>query len=269
MANRGFDREVASATLRFIGTAWRNAWGAISLLAFVFAGLWATGRFEQQSPGRSLALVGVLVCVAVLEGGLYRVATGKGGRGPAGLQFRGEELRLMIVWGLTGVFLFILSMLAFVVVLAFAFAVATAGHGFVIAEPATWAGAVEPAGRAVVAVVATLAGTGLLWCSLRIAFGGAASVAEGRVRLLDTWPLTRGRVFAMLLGRILIEGPPLAACAAALEWGGAATTGGGVARWGAGLTAGLFIAGVWLPAHVGLMSILYTRAESSSPTSGS
>jgi hypothetical protein len=253
------------AAWRFLATAWRRAWAAMLIAAVVFGALSALGLWSPRSPWRLEALLAVAAVSAMAEGALYRVALGAGRPGPAGLQWGRPEWRLGAVWGLTGAFLFVLGMLAFVVVLATAFGVATSGRGFVMALPATWASAVDGRGRAIVGVVGAVCLAGLVWAGTRVALGAPASIDRGKVQLLATWRASRRLVLPILLGRLLLGVGPMG-LAAALLW--VAARGGhpspGLA-WAASLLAGLVLAGLWLPLSVGLMAYLYRRSPPSQP----
>ena len=265
MAGKTIVMGAIRAAWRFLATAWRRAWAAMLIAAVVFGVLSALGLLSPRSPWRLEALLAVAAAVAMAEGALYRVALGAGRPGPAGLQWGRPEWRVGAVWGLTAAFLLVLGMLAFVVVLATAFGVATSGRGFVMALPATWAGAVDGRGRAVVGVVGAACLAGLVWAGSRVALGAPASIDRGKVQLLATWAASRRLVLPILLGRLLVGVGPIG-LAAALLW--AATRDAlpfpGLA-WAASLLAGLVLAGLWLPLSVGLMAYLYRRAPPGQP----
>ena len=248
-----------AAALRFLPTAWSRAWGAIVIATGLLAWLFAHRLAAPLSPWPLEILVPALLAMVVVQGALYRVALGVGRPGPAGLQWGPPESRLAAVWGLTTVFMAILGMLAFVVLLAFAFAVASAGHGFVVARIATWAAAVDARGRVVVGCVSLFAAVGLTWAAARVAFASAASVYEGRLQVLASWPLTRGRTLPVIIGRLLIGlgVAGVAAVALGLLSGAGRTSPVGV--WSAALAIAVVIGGLWLPLGAGLMAYLYKQ----------
>ena len=252
------------AAWRFLATAWARAWAAMLIAAAALAAPSALGLWSPRSPWRLVALAGVAASVAMAEGALYRTALEQGRPGPAGLQWGRPEWRLGAIWGLSLAFLFVLGLLAFVAVLATAFGVATSGPGFVMALPATWAGAVEGPGRWILAVVAALCLAGLVWATTRIALGAAASVDREKVQLLATWPATRRLVAPILLGRLVLGGVPIG-FAGVVIW--AASRGAHpppMLVWAACLAAGLAVAGLWLPLSVGLMAYLYREIPAAS-----
>ena len=248
------------AAWRFLATAWRRAWAAMLITAALLGAPWALGLWSPRSPWRLEALLALAAAAVMAEGALYRIALGTERPGPGGLQWGRPEWRLGAVWALTVAFLSVLGLLAFVAVLATAFGVASAGRGFVMALPSTWAGAVDGRGRAVVGVVGALCLAGMVWAGTRIALGAAASIDRGRVQLLATWVQTRRLVLPILVGRFLLGIGPIA-----LAWLllGAMPRGGHPPSvpllWTASMAAGLVLAGLWLPLSVGLMAYLYRR----------
>lgn len=259
MASDSLSIAAVGAAWRFLATAWKRAWASMLIAGVVLGAPWALGLWSPRSPWRLAILVAVAAAAAMAEGALYRVALDKGRPGPAGLQWGRPEWRLGAVWGLTAAFMFVLGMLAFVAVLATTFGVATSGRGFVMALPATWAGAVDGRGRVVMTVVAAFCFAGLIWAATRIALGAAASIDRGKVQLLATWPASRRLVAPILLGRVLLGVTPIG-FASLLLWGvSRADHAPPVLVWVASLAAGLALAGLWLPLSVGLMAYLYRR----------
>jgi hypothetical protein len=259
MGSVGLSIEAVGAACRFLATAWRRAWAAMLVTAMALGAPWALGLWSPRSPWRLAALLAVVGAAAMAEGALYRLALGKGRPGPGGLQWSRVEWRLGAVWGLTAAFLFVLGLLAFVVVLAAAFGVATSGRAFVMAVPATWAGAVDGRGRLVLAVVAALCLAGLVWAGTRIALGATASVDRDKVQLLATWPATRRLVAPILLGRLSVGVVPIGVAWAAIWAVRRLGHPPSILLWAASLAAGLAVAGLWLPLSVGLMAYLYRR----------
>ncbi len=260
MASGSLSIAAMGSACRFLGTAWRRAWAAMLVTAALLGAPWALGLWSPRSPWRFEALLAAAAAAAMAEGALYRLALGQGRPGPAGLQWGRPEWRLGAVWGLTLAFLFVLGMLAFVVVIATAFGVATSGRGFVLALPSTWAGAVDGRGRAVLGVVGALCLAGLTWAATRVSLGAPASIDRGKVQLLATWAASRRLVVPILLGRFLLGIGPLG-LAWVLLWAASRESYSPEAAllWTASLAAGLAVAGLWLPLSVGLMAYLYRR----------
>jgi hypothetical protein len=245
----------------FMATAWARAWGAMVLAGGLFGALWAGGMLTPGSPWRWGSLILVLGAVTIALGALYRLALRQETPGPAGLQWRRAEWRLSAVLVLSLVFLSILGLLAFVVILSFAFAVASAGHGFVTALPMTWGAAVDGRGRAVMTVVWALVLSGMGWAALRLSLAPATSVARERVQVLASWPITRGLVLPILAAQILLGAAPLGLASALLAGLSRSSHPPPLALWSGSLAAGLLVAGGWLPLSAGLMAHLYRRRD--------
>jgi len=244
------------AALRFLTPAWRGAWAVLTLASVLFGVCLAT---RPGYPHLGCIALALLAAVAA-QGALYRLALGRELPGPAGLQWGPVEWRLLAAAVLIAAFLFVLSLLVFVVVLCLAYAVASAGKGFVASDVATWAPAVDGRGGAVASGVAVIGALGLAWAAARVSLAGAASVAKEQVQVLSTWPLTRGVGWRIVLARALIAAPPTAIVVAltpVFTFAGAHRGAG--ATWALDLVAGLAIAGLWLPLSVGLMAYLYGR----------
>jgi hypothetical protein len=256
MSSRSLIIEGISAATRFLPTAWARTWGSLGLVAGVLALSWALGLWSPHSPWRFVTLSLALAAVVMAQGGLYRQALAAGAPGPAGLQWGLAECRLSGVWALTAVFLSVLGLLAFIVVLSFAFAIASSGKGFVVALPMTWARGVDGRGRLVMAIVAGFCLIGLTWSAIRVSLAAAATVARGRLQVLASWPTTRGVVWPIVIGKAVLAVVPIGFAVAALHWGGGTV---GVA-WPFAIAAGVAVAAVWLPLNAGLMAFYYQRA---------
>jgi hypothetical protein len=248
--------------VRFVARAWREAWAALILAgattgAFLDAAGWGAGPVWKAA---WLALA--LLAITVARGALYRSALDSPGAGLSGLQWGRVETRLLAVWLLGAVFLFILALLVFVALLCCAYAVASAGAGFVPADPATWAPAVDVRGRWVLGAVGIAGAAGLLWAQLRLCLASAATVARGRVQVLSAWPTTRGSAWAILVPIVLVSLTPAALLAALIILGGRLAGGSFLIVGVLNFAEGLAVAGLWLPMNVGLMAYLHRRADS-------
>jgi hypothetical protein len=243
------------AAARFVTSAWRGAWGALGLASALFGAALATRGGTIQGVWIILAVVAAIVA----QGALYRRALETGTPGAAGLQWGRLEWRLTAVWLLTAVFLYILAMLVFVVVLASAYAVASAGTGFVTSDVATWPRAVDGRGRVVVSVMALGGLAGLSWAATRISLAAAATAVLGRIQVLSAWPLTRGRVWPIVLARASIGAGPSAILIGVLRVSGPHSGAG--ATWTIALLCGFAVAGLWLPLDVGLVAYFYRRVR--------
>jgi hypothetical protein len=253
---------IASA-VRFLGTAWRQAWAAMLVSGVVLGAFWALRLWSPHSPWRAAALAVAALTTLMAEGGLYRLALRAGGKpGPGGLQWGRLEWRLCAVWGLTGLFLFVLAMLASAAVLVLAFGVASSGHGFLVTAPSTWGPAVDQRGRLVLTLASVAALVGLLWAATRVSLGAAASVARERVQVLASWPDTRGIGLRIVAARVLLAIAPVGLTAAILVLASRLPGRTALVDWVSGLAAGGMIAGVWVPLSVALTAWFFSTAAS-------
>ena len=265
MASCGLIVGGVGPAVRLLALAWREAWAAL-IAAAATIGAVLTARSLDAAPAWRAAWLGVALLAALIaQGALYRLALARPGVGPGGLQWRRTETRLLAVWLLTAIFLFILGLLLFTALIASAYAVASAGAGFVAAEPATWAMAVDGRGRLVLGAVGVVGAAALAWAALRLCLASAASVARGRVQVLSAWPLTSRCAWRLGLTLALVGAPPAALLATLFFVGNAAAAAPPIAAGAVGLAQGLVVAGLWLPMNVGLMAYLYRRLDLAQP----
>lgn len=242
------------AAIAFLPVAWKRAWLSMFLAVLTITLVVALG------PGRSSAvcIVFAVLAVTVECGALWRLSLGAGRLGFGGLQVGWVEIRLAAATALSFLFMTILGLLAFIVLLAFAYAAAASGHGFVSSDVATWARAVEDRGRVVVLVVAFACAICLAWAFGRISLAAPASVRRGRVQVLATWPMTKGRVWPMAAASLLVMAVPTLLIVGLARIGLLAGPGGATT---ASVAAAVVVAGLWLPLNVGLVTYLYGRLE--------
>jgi hypothetical protein len=234
------------AAWRFLVPAWRRS-GAYLLLASFELGL-----VLAQSKGMWFFLAFAVVTILAASATLWPLAIGQG-ESPRARSLTVPVLRLLAVAALSFLFLFVLFLLVFVLVLCFAYAAAASGHGFVSSEIATWAPAVDDRGRWVVSLVAIGCALAWTWAAMRISLAAPATVEQDKVLMIATWPLTRGRAWAIALAQVLTLAAPAALMALLIgaRGAGAEPT---MVIW---LTEGLVIAGLWLPLTIGLMGRIY------------
>lgn len=255
------------AAVGFLVAAWRGAGVALSL-AGVGVGAFLLGVRWGATPAWQAVWLGAALLAAIIaQSALYRLALVRPGIEPGGLQWGRAEGRLLAVWLLTAIFLFILGLLAFTALIASAYAVASAGNGFAAAEPATWARAVDGRGRFAVGAVAVAAAAALVWARMRICLAPAASVARGRVQVLSTWPITRGSAWPITAAWALISVGPMLLLLALSHFAPIAPATSWAIIVAVALAKGLVVAGLWLPLDAGLMSYLYRRLDPPSPAS--
>jgi hypothetical protein len=227
-----------AASVRFAPRAWKQCWAALALTALA---LWSA------QAGLVIAWPLALAMALIARGGLWRLALDAGRTGPAGLQVGVVEGRLLATSLLAALFLAMLALLLTTALLCLTFAVATAGQGFRIDEPASWAGAIRPGGRIVQSFAILAAGIGLVFAAARISLAEPAGVVRGKVQLLTACPLTRGRALPIAIGNLVVAVAPLAAGAVFLIG----------AKGSARLALAVSVAWLWLPMQVGLMAYFF------------
>lgn len=189
--------------LSFSATAWRDVWLVMSLSAAGPAAVFF-GAFGPVSRDMSeMLMLGGAAWSAVFwapqTAGLYRSAlnqmTARDERrhslGLAGLKWSMTEVRLI---GLASL-MFLLAVLLVIP------AAVVLGAVTVALRTQTELGLQTCMRFGAYSALAVFAAYPLIW--LRVSLGGPATVAEGRIRLFQTWPLTKGRLFAVA-GRTLV-----------------------------------------------------------------
>ena len=242
------------AAWRFAPRALRGEWARLGLM-----GLMLGNGLGAQSPPRWSALLWLtlgLGCALNAQERLCRAALSRSGDGWTRSPKRGSEWRLSAVWALTATFVSMLLLLGLVALMALAYGVASAGRGFSVDSPSTWAGAVGMRGRLVVDAAAALVAIGVAWAWARISLAPAATVAEGRILVLATWASTRGFGLAILAATLIVAAPSVA-----LLWAleVLARSAEPLVAWIAHMAQAAVIASLWLPPMVGLMAYFYPR----------
>lgn len=228
-----------------IGACWAALFAAI--LISVAAG--------YLPPG--LRLLAALVAGVLVQGALFRRAFGRA-PGFKGLRWGRDEWRLMGTHLLViGLFTLIGSILL-VVIGAVALGVARASApGFDATSAEAWRAALASAGPGgLIAGLAPLAALAILvWLGLRLSLAAPATVEQSGVRVLSAFPLTKGRVFTLLLVGLAIAAP---VALVGLVFGLAPAPGVGVAAATA-LVTYLYLAPVW----AGAVVHIYRRSAAS------
>jgi len=228
------------AACRNLLPTWRGAWASLAL-AGVATGLWWAAR---GAPLAGLWAAIMFLTGLMAKGAAWRLAVQAGKPGPGGLQLGRVELNLILVGLLTVAFLIILGLLFLVVLLCTAYAVASAGPGFVASDVMTWAGAIIGRGRFVFGLVFAAGAAGMIWAAARICLATPITVASGKVQVLATWPLTRDRTVPILISGLITSVAPFGAIALI-------SMGSGILI---DLARGMVLVGLWLPLAVGLMA---------------
>jgi hypothetical protein len=234
-----------------LGGAWRRGWAALAPAALLIA----AAQMLKADPLGWVLGVGAVLWIAQAAAVSYRVALGEAPPALAGARVTRDVPRLVVVGVLQLILLAVITALMLTVVGSVAFGIASVGHGFQAAEPATWIPAMAPAGRVIAWMVGALGLAGVTWLAARLALAPAASVDLQAVKVLSVWPTGKGQVLAIVAGSLAAAAPTLA-----VAWAVALTPLAG--GWPADLALALAAVGASLPLHAGLMTYLYRRSTS-------
>lgn len=236
------------------------------------AGFAALGAFISSyamvasNPALAGLGMGVAITVAVAyRAALLRFALKGEFPAPLGMKFSADEARLAAVALLRALFLFLVALAAFVPLL-----IVVGGVGYATGDPEAMIAA-NAAGDSAAAVAAMgpvadatlrvgIAATVclMLFVYVRLCLSEPATIAEGRVMFVKTWPWTGGSFWRLLAAIVLTALPGMGGGFLLVSVGGA------LAQAGAGAAAALFVtAGAYVAAlmggmmEVGLLVFLY------------
>ncbi len=195
--------ESLQAALAFLPRAWSRPWfwGAIATVAL--AGAAASAMADPSAWISPTIVVGTLAFLPLVQGPLYSLALEEAPPETTVAGGGARYVRLVAVGLLTDIFLAVPGLLIFVVGLGAAYGMAYSHPGFDRTDISTW----TASGPVLVGTVAVLSvgGLAMLWLSARVALGAAATVAERRVLMISTWPLTRGKGWRLAIARLLVS----------------------------------------------------------------
>ncbi|HJV40336.1 hypothetical protein [Caulobacter sp.] len=201
--------------------------------------------------------VGPLAALAagvIAQGALFRRVFARS-PGFKGLRWGSDEWRLLGAHLLALGLVVLIGSILLVVIGAVVLGVARASApGLDIGSAQAWKDAVAHAGPAGFVVgLAPLAGLAILvWLSLRLSLTAPATVAQGGVRVLSAFPLTKGRVPVLLAVSLVLAAP---AVLVGLVLGAASPRGPGAAAVAAAI-AYFVLAPVW----AGAIAHIYRQA---------
>ncbi len=244
----------------FVRQAWRGVPGALVLSAI------AVGAYlyvDFAGLGRGALAVTLLFSIAagvVTQGALLRLALKLDGLGPAGLQWTRLETRLLGLTLLTALLFAVVAVVLVIVILCVVLGLSMAGGGRAIADDADWIASLGVPGALALVVVSLGGMVFVVWLSLRLCLAPAVTAVSGRIQLLNTFDLTKGRVWPILGAFVLVGLPVLAVgfISGALQAAGEEAASGGVAL-AVAVVAGLLTAFLYTPAAVGLIAYLHGR----------
>lgn len=189
------------AGLSDVASAARDCWGA---LAFAVVLTVAAGVLP---PGARF--VAALLAGVIAQGALFRRAFGRQA-GLKGLRWGRDEWRLLAAQLMILALMLLIGAILMIIVGGVALGVArTAAPSFDAGSTAGWKAAFASAGPAGFVVgLAPLASLAILiWLGLRLSLSAPATVEQSGVRVLSAFPLTRGRVPALLVIGLAIAVP--------------------------------------------------------------
>ena len=195
--------ESLQAAWAFLPRAWSRPWFWVMLAAAVLAGLGGVAIADSSTWISSAVIIATLFFLPLLHGPLYGLALHEAPPEPTLGGGGARYVRLVVVGVLTDIFLAVPGLLIFVVGLGAAYGMAYSHPGFDRTDISTWTASGPVLVGAV--VVLSLGGLAMLWLSARVALGGAATVAQRRVLMITTWPLTRGKGWRLAIARLLVS----------------------------------------------------------------
>ncbi len=195
--------ESLRAGVTFLPRAWSRPWFWALLAVTAVAGLALASVAEPASWLSPVIVLGSLFYLPLAQGPLFTLAMAEAPPEPTLPGGAARYARLVAVGLLTGVFLAVPGLLLFVVGLGTAYGLAWAYPGFNPMDATTWT-ANGPVLAGVGAVVG-IGGLGILWLSARVGLGPPATVAERRVLMISTWPLTRGFAWRLAVARLIVS----------------------------------------------------------------
>jgi hypothetical protein len=201
-----------------------------------------------------VVLVASLLYLPLAKGPLYSLAIADAPAEETVAGGAARYARLIAVGVLTVLFLAVPGLLLSVIGLGVAYGMAYAYPGFNPMDATTWtaSGPVLVGGGGVLAI----GGLGILWLSARVGLAAADTVAQRRVLMLSTWPLTRGFGWKLAIARLVANIGALALAWAA-SWALASIAPAGWPARAAPVVGVLVLLVVRLPLMVGVLSYFY------------
>ena len=262
---------------------WRSVAGVLAMVA-LGGTLNAAGEMSGADAPRAIGELIYVIATAMGYAALMRLAFAdehpgdpEFHPGPHGFQWGKPEWRL---FGVAGLILFA-YLIALAMFIFFAMLVIIAsGVGSVIKEGATpedLLKALGPGGTTALGLVVGAFVIGLIYVAIRISLAPAATVSRRRISVFDTWVLTKGQVWPLLIATLIVSLPSIGAgiLLGIVENVVGTHTGPRdgvqVAMPGAlvlGLIPGLVVAFIQLPVSVGLVAYLFRGLRPPQETGG-
>ncbi|HTI68252.1 MAG TPA: hypothetical protein VL460_11965 [Caulobacteraceae bacterium] len=262
----------ARAALEFRRLHWRRVTGVLTAVA-VGGTLNAAGELSGNVGLRGIGEVIYLVATAMAYAALMRLAFAdehpddpEFRPGPQGFQWGRPEWRLLGV-ALLVLFAYVIALLM-VIFVAMLVLVVSGVSGAVKegATPEALLAALGPGATTVLGLLMIAFMVGMIYAAVRISLAPAATVSRKRISVFETWRLTKGQAWPVLLATLLVSLPSIVTAlvlAVVVRQTGHPTGPEGalqIAMPGAlivGLLPGLVVAYLQLPLGVGLVAYLF------------
>ncbi|KQY34382.1 hypothetical protein ASD38_21835 [Caulobacter sp. Root487D2Y] len=141
--------------------------------------------------GEGVAIVGTILIASIMGAAVYRAILRPTEAPLTRLRFGGDELRLILLSVIVSLLFAVLSLALFIPVAILGVAIGSGfGHG-------------ESVGATAGVVLVTLLGyllvlIGLVYFAVRLSLAGVMTFAERRLRVFESWRLTKGRFWPLL-----------------------------------------------------------------------
>lgn len=173
---------IASGFGRFMGASTQGTMTPEALTGFLI--------------GEAIAISGAILIAAIMGAGVYRAILRPAEAPLTRLRLGGDELRLVLLSVIMGVVFTVLT-------IALAIPVAILGVAIGVGAGMGQGGAEPNAGAMVGIVLVVLLGylliiAGLVFFAVRLSLAGVMTFAERRLRVFESWRLTKGRFWRLL-----------------------------------------------------------------------
>ncbi|WP_369059146.1 hypothetical protein ABOZ73_16155 [Caulobacter sp. 73W] len=254
--------EAVGEAVRFWSRSWRNAAGALGLAALALIVYSVT-----TTPLLMGAAYGIYVVATLMaQGALFRVAfADRLGMPPApkaaplaGLQWGPMEGRLAVTLILMAILFAIVVAVGVILLAAIIVGFASRGGKADFGSPESIVQAMGPGGSFAMTMVLIIAAFLFVWMTIRLSLALPATAAEGKVRLISTWDLTKGNALRIFVAYMVISAPVLlvTVVAALIAEGRPDPASSRIWLNAAGSAVAVVF---YLPITVGLVSFIYRR----------
>ncbi|WP_269716379.1 hypothetical protein [Caulobacter sp. NIBR2454] len=205
--------EAVGEAVRFWSRSWRHAAGPLGVAALSLI-VYSTASIPLLM-GAAYGLY--VVATLMAQGALFRVAfadrlgvaTAAKPAPMAGLQWGPMEGRLAVTLILMAILFAIVIAVGVILLAAITVGLAARGGPVDYTSADSIAKAMGPGGGLIMTLVLLAALIGLAWLSIRLSLALPATAAEGKVRLISTWDLTKGNAWRIFVAYLVISAPVL------------------------------------------------------------